>query len=153
MTRLTIRPYNPQDFIDIDVNEDVRRGRAGQPIQEWAAYHMTHGPALTLIGCEDRIVACVGIHRRWEGTGELWLVLSADARRYPHLVTAIRELLAYAQAELGYQRLQAAVRLDWPEAIRFVEHMGFAQEAIMKHYGPNGADNALYAIVQEEANG
>jgi hypothetical protein len=152
VTQLYTRTYQPKDFLDIQLTDQVREGRGEQPVATWAVYHQTHGPALTVVDPEGRIIACVGIHHYWEGTGEIWLVLSALAAKYPRVVSFIRDLLSYSRVRLGYRRLQAAIRLDWPEARRFVEHMGFKQEAIMKRYGPNGADHALYALVEEVAN-
>jgi hypothetical protein len=44
--------------------------------------------------------------------------------------------------------LQAVVNPEWPEAVKFIEMLGFVKEADMKKYGPNGVDMALYAWVK-----
>lgn len=152
MTQLTVRAYDPQDFVGIKVNERVQETRATQPVQVWAVYHQAHGPAFTLADASGRVVACTGVHHFWQGTGEVWLVLSALAKVYPRILFYLRSLLGYCQTVLGYRRLQAAVREDWPEAVRLVEHLGFTKEVVMKNYGPNGVDQTLYALVQEAPN-
>ncbi len=151
MTELTLRAYDPQDFLAIEVDDRVTQARAGQSIETWATYHATHGPAITVVDPEKRIVFCVGVHHRWEGVGEVWMVFSPLAAKYPRTVSFLRTMIAYMQAEKGYYRLQATIDTSWPAAIRFAEHMGFQREAVMKRYGPDGADHFLYSLVQEVA--
>ena len=152
MTELTVRAYEPQDFVDIKVSERVQETREGQPVQMWATYHKARGPALTFIDPKGRVVVCAGVHHFWEGSGEVWLVLSPLAKVYPRTGACVRSLIAYCQKVLGYKRLQAAVREDWPEAVRLAEYLGFRKEVVMKNYGPNGVDQTLYALVEEVAN-
>ncbi len=152
MTQLMVRAYDPVDFTTIEVEEHCSKAREGQPIHEWAQYHATHGPAFTVVDPQDRVVACVGVHHRWQGLGEIWMVFSTLAAQYLHIVAVMRTLIEYVQKERGYCRLQAAIDIRWPAAIRFAEHMGFQREALMKRYGPDGADHFLYALVQEAPN-
>ncbi len=152
MTELTLRAYDPQDFLAIEVDEYVRQAQENQPVEQWATYHKTHGPAITIVDPEERIVVCVGVRHLWEGVGEIWMVFSPLAAKYPRTVSFLRTMIAYLQEVMGYHRLQATIDTSWAAAIRFVEHMGFIKEAVMKRYGPNGADHALYALIQEVPN-
>jgi len=152
VTNLAVRPYEPQDFVGIEVDPRVQETRSGQPVDVWAQYHLTHGPDGTVVDPDGRIVACIGVHHFWEGTGEVWIVLSPLAKKYVQTAFFLKAILSYGQKSLGYRRLQAAVREDWPEAVRLVELLGFRKETVMKGYGPNGIDQALYALVQGVPN-
>jgi len=47
------------------------------------------------------------------------------------------------------KRLQAYVRLDFPEAIRMIEHLGFKIECVMKKFTDDGKDAFLYVKFME----
>lgn len=151
MTHLTVRDFEPVDFLSIEVDPRVAFGRAGQPVDAWAQYHKAVGYSFTVVDPQDALVFCAGVHHIWDGLGEVWGVFSPLARRYPHTLRCASRLLDMVILDGDYQRVQCAVNPAWPEAVRFIEHLGFSRECIMEKYGPNGVDHALYARIEKGA--
>ena len=147
MTHLKVRAYEPKDFVSIVVSEPARLAREGQPVEEWAMYHQEHGPAVTVIDPDCAIVFCAGVHIRWHGTGEIWATFSPLAHKYVRTWHIARLLIDYCYLYLECERLQAAIDPEWTDAVRIAERLGFERECIMKNYGPNGRDMALYALI------
>lgn len=150
MTHLKARDYRPEDFSDTEFSPHEQCAIRGQPIGEWAKTHGKRGPAYTVVDPEGRVVFCAGIHHFWHGTGELWGLFSPLAGRYLETPKFAKQLLELGARQLGYERIQAVVNPEWPEAVRFIELLGFKKETAMKKYGPNGVDMALYAWVKED---
>ena len=149
MTKLKVRPYKPEDFLNIELMDYERKCRESQPIERWAKTKEIVGPAVTVVDPQDRIVFCCGIHDMWPGVGEIWAVFSPLAKKYPHTWIVAKYLLDIEFK--NYVRLQAALDpVDCPEAIRFDERLGFKPEGLMKRYGPHGEDRIMYALVKEK---
>ncbi len=152
MTKLSVRPYKAEDFLDIELMDYEREYREGQPIEVWAEYKEKAGPAVTVTDPQNRIVFICGIHDMWSlgsGVGEIWAVFSPLAKKYPHTWIVAKELLDITFKD--YVRLQAALDpVGCPEAIRFDERLGFKPEFLMRRYGPHGEDMIMYALVKDE---
>lgn len=156
MTKLTVRKYQPADFLNIELTVFGRKCREDQPIELLAKINKAAGPAVTVVDPQDRIVFCCGIHNHymWHGVGDIWALFSPLAKKYPHTWIVAKELLDSYFVQQDYVRLQAALDpVDCPEAIRFDERLGFKPEGLMRRYGPNGEDRIRYALVREEQNG
>jgi len=153
MTHLHAREYDPEDFTAIELPEPVKLAREGQPVEQWALEHKLSGPAMSVVDPAGAIVFCCGLHPMgWAGTAELWAVFSPLARQYPHATLRMGQRMRdYYQDK--FARIQCAVDPQWVTAVRFVEYLGFKREGMMKQYGPNGRDMALYALVREASNG
>jgi hypothetical protein len=149
MTRLKIREYKTEDYINIEVAPEVIQGRNGQPIEWWAKYHEMSGPCCTVTDLEGKIVFCGGAHHKWKGCGEIWGDFSPLARVYPHTLWMVRFMLDQLRYVYGYVRLQCSVDVQWETAVRFIEKLGFKREGVMEAYGPGGMDHALYALVRK----
>ncbi len=147
MTQLVVRPYQPADFLTIEVTEPVRQEQEGKPVEQWAQAHADMGPAVTAVDPDGAIVFCAGVHEYWDGTGEVWGVFSPLAAKHPHTLRLVRRCIDTFASLRGYVRLQAAVNPFWQEAVGFIERLGFRRECIMQRYGPNGRDMALYALI------
>ncbi len=147
MTRLRIRDYEPQDYLAIQCSVEEMRSRLGQPLARYALFHKL-GMAYTAADPDGQLMACGGLHDLWPGVGELWLVVSPLARKYPGILGVFKGILAgWLQ---WYHRVQATVNPEWPEAMRLAEHFGFQVEARMRRHGPRGEDEMLYALLKED---
>ena len=91
----------------------------------------------------DRVIAAGGLLPIWSGRVLAWALISEGANMVA-VSRAAREFLA-GFPEL--QRIEATVDLTFPEAIRWIELLGFQREGIMRKCGPNGEDFAMYARV------
>jgi len=151
MTRLKVRDYEPEDFLNIEPTEKEMLYRKDQPLAQWALTKKLAGPTATVVDDEGNIVFCCGIMDFWPGVGEIWAVFSPLAQKYAHTWIVAKELLA---AHLkNYVRLQAPLDpAGRPEAIRFDERLGFKPEGLMRHYGPHGEDMIMYALVKENGD-
>ncbi len=149
MTKLSVRPYKAEDFLNIELMDYERECREGQPIEVWAEYKEKAGPAVAVTDPQNQIVFICGIHDMWPGVGEIWAVYSPLAKKYPHTWIVSRELLDITFKD--YVRLQAALDpVGCPEAIRFDERLGFKPEGMMPRYGYHGEDMIMYALVREK---
>lgn len=139
----TIRPFEVKDYQKIQSSPE--RWFHGLPLESDAELHAV-GIAVTG-EIDGKIVFCAGIDDLWDGVGNVWLVLSDDAHKYPRVFWALKALLG-GRIQLEYHRLSCVVKASWKEAKRFAEWFGFKKEATMKKYGPNGEAYCLYARVR-----
>ena len=100
---------------------------------------------------ESAIVAIGGLQVRWEGVGLMWLMLTADCKKYGiHsllALEAIKEKVEYLIEKNNLWRAEAAVRVDFPQAIKMVECLGFEREGLMRMYYPDKSDAWLYSRI------
>ncbi len=100
---------------------------------------------------ESAIVAVGGLQIKWEGVGLLWLMLTADCKKhgiYSLLaLEAIKEKMEYLIEKNNLWRAEAAVRTDFPQAIKMIEFFGFEREGLMRKYYPDKSDSYLYSRV------
>jgi len=148
MTRVVVRDYEPEDYFVIDAQEFTRGNLTEDQKISTSVTHKFAGPHQTILTPEGDIIACIGIHRMWDGTGEVWGLFSPLMKKYPMAWFAVKKLLKFYQKNDGYRRLQATARCDWPEAMRLMDHLGFHIEGKLEAYGPWGADSMMYALVE-----
>jgi len=95
------------------------------------------------------VVCSAGIKKLWSGVGEAWIVSSWRIYERPvAVVKAIRARFDGIIQDNELHRVQAACRVDWPEAQRFAEFLGFEKEGLMRGYGVDGRDYFRYARVK-----
>lgn len=91
----------------------------------------------------NKVLALGGVTKLWEGSGEAWILLDQSALRYPIAVRkmAIRYL---SEAREQYWRIQATVKADFREGVRFALSLGFSLKnpkgEPMRRYGVDGGD-------------
>jgi hypothetical protein len=108
-------------------------------------------PEMSFTGvAEQGLVCCAGINPLWEGVGEAWVIASSLLHENRMaVVRATKRLLWQMITHQNFWRVQACVRTDWPEAMRYAEFFGMQNEGVMKRYGPDGSDYYRYAWVKE----
>jgi hypothetical protein len=93
-------------------------------------------------------VAMFGCIMLWTGVGEMWSIISDDARRYPKQLTIVaKEFSDIVTQSLSLHRLQITVRSDEPRALRWAEYLGFEVEGLMRKYSPDVEDTYILARV------
>ena len=123
-----------------------------QPEMEWLErhkidYRCLEGPhSFSVFDRSDDIQACLGLIEHWAGRAEAWALLGEGCRSVlPALHRKIRGYLG----ECPYNRIDAAVPVEFVAAHRWVRMLGFICEAQrMTAYLPEGRDAALYAKVK-----
>lgn len=90
------------------------------------------------------VAACGGIMEPWPKVGEVWMMTSSLVEKYPKKFYGyVKEMTA--DVSPMYRRLQACVRSDLPECLKFADRLGFKMEGLMKQYGRGGEDYYMMA--------
>lgn len=96
---------------------------------------------------EGEPLAVGGIKLLNTTTAWCWMDLTEEALKHRKRVyRTVKEWLDSLVEEKGLTRLMAAVRTDFQEAIRTVEHLGFYQEAVLTRFFDD-KDAYLYARI------
>ena len=91
-------------------------------------------------------IAIGGIFKLRPGCGHAWTWLTRRWRRHARVIT---ERVALELELTDMHRVEAAVRCDYAAGHRWATRLGFELEApVMRKWGPDGADYALYARVR-----
>jgi hypothetical protein len=118
------------------------------PWQEHAEALEKEGRCVTLI-VDDEPALVTGICELWPGVGEAWFMAGNKIYSYPITIArAVKESLHEYIALANFWRIQANVKADWEEAIRFARFCGMKEEGLMPKYGPNGIDYLRMAWVR-----
>ena len=88
----------------------------------------------------DRVIACGGVRKVFDGVGEAWSVLSDEALRdHPMAVTRhAKKLLDRAQEDGKFKRLQALCLDENIAAHNWLRRFGFELEGLHPNAGPGG---------------
>ena len=99
---------------------------------------------------EGRTIFLCGVEPLLPGVGEAWIVLVPDIHRYIRFYHVVRRLMEYEENRMGLVRLQAHCDEDRPENLRFIAHLGFTPEAVLRKRGLNGKNQYICARVKED---
>ena len=145
--KLKRRPYMEDDIPKMDVAKHFRHYFGAEKFKHWCSYRKK-GIAYTYYD-EDtgEILACCGLIPLDERSANIWLVLSHNVIRYPKLVyqQAKRFVNEYCDR---FKRVQATVRFDVPNGIRFLEKLGFEFEGLLRAFDYDDSDVVLMARVR-----
>ena len=141
-------PFVREHLVDLAEDDEGNPGR--QLVGDWKSMvDRSIAPELSWSGIHNgHLVGCGGIIPIWDGVAECWLV--GGWRLGTHRLSAVRALtatLARQVKEQQLRRLQAVVRADWDEAVRFVEFLRFQREGLLRGFGPDGSDHYVYARI------
>ena len=149
MKDLDVTPFEPEDIEEIVPREIDKEWNdvLSDSIEIERISRNGLDPAYTA-RLDGRVVFCGGITVLWEGVGEIWSLVDERATHLSKEIYIWQKQLLETQIKKGiFNRLQAHVAKKWPSACRFVEHLGFTQEAVLRKYGVNGDDYILYGRV------
>jgi len=97
--------------------------------------------AYTLL-LDDTPIACGGVWPIWEGVAAVWSALSLESLKHPKaLHKAARGALDEIEARLGLKRMEAAVLFGHDAGHRWMRHLGFREEGLMRNYGVGGTSH------------
>lgn len=93
-------------------------------------------------------VACGGFVEIGYGVAMVWVIASDGVRGHGRKFCRFaRRATRIACEEMGWHRVQAAVRADRREYQRWAELMGFEREGVLRKAAPDKSDLCLYARV------
>lgn len=138
--------FDIQDFDWMDIKPNSWAQPSDRAMIE--AYGKS-GPAVTLWD-DDLPICCGGIGcTSWKGIGDIWIIPSVHVNKY--MKSVYKNALALIEDvtdKLGLWRIQATIKEDDPVAIRWIEHLGFEREGLMRKFGPKQENQYLYARVK-----
>jgi hypothetical protein len=112
---------------------------------KWLILWEERGPSYTMI-IDDAVVMCAGVVIQGGGVGEAWMVLSELFYQYKkECFRVVRDKLDEIILGNELKRVQSLILTDFPEAERWVIHLGFKYD--MPTLGPNEENMLLYARV------
>ncbi len=101
------------------------------------------------IEVDGEVAACFGLHNEVGGIATLWAYGSEQIRGYGRdIIKFGKSFTDDAINVLKFQRIQAVVRADRPEYVRFIELFGFEKEGLMRKAAATGDDIYLYSRVE-----
>ncbi len=98
-------------------------------------------PAITFVSPDEQIIAIVGFHEIYEGSGEIWALISDEVSKHPIAFGRKAKILLERFAKQHkMRRLQMVVRRGFKDAFDFAIFLGFQPEGTLRKYGPEGDD-------------
>lgn len=95
---------------------------------------------------DGAVVACAGVVPYWNNRGLAWAYLSNIAG--DHMTSVTRAVKRYLDVA-PYDRIEAAVDVDFEAGHRWIQLLGFKLEApYMSKFRPDGGAASLYARVR-----
>lgn len=101
--------------------------------------------------CGSRIVGCAGVMPVWHGRAIAWGLMDLSMSRIEMLAMhrGVLNFLVEIQRDARFRRVEASVKVGWPEAERWIAMLGFVREGKMRCYDLHGKDHWLFARVRE----
>jgi ribosomal protein S18 acetylase RimI-like enzyme len=143
-----IVPFEAWHFDFIEIREPDRQEVMNIPgFRRMCEHYEKVGGAYTLLSTEG-IVCIGGVAPTGLGVGSAWSVTSELVTKYPKAYyKGTRDFLNAIISDWKLHRVQATAIVDNAAAIRWLRHLGFEREGLMKKYGADKRDHYLYARV------
>ena len=108
------------------------------------------GPAFSAFTDDWLLIVIAGVGILWEGVGVAWSLPSIYVDDYKvGFYKAIKEYLDKVIESNNLHRVQCYVHKDYMISQKYVEHLGFEREGLLKQYGSDKADYYIYARLIE----
>jgi hypothetical protein len=135
------RPYHVDLLIARGV-QPQQQAEASLVLGPYANLPPPLGMALTALE-GDKVLMCGGVIPRFPGVGEVWALLSSDARW--HLVALTRATRRFLGTQ-NYRRLEVTAEAGFAPGCRWLEMLGFRPEGPCYNYGPKGEHHLRYSL-------
>jgi hypothetical protein len=140
-----IIPYRSEHLLQIEMRDYEAQNYEGH-IEEYLEYvdmNVVEGLTWTAIG-HGKVIGIFGFRPMWRAVGETWLLPGHGIERHAiSVVRVARQIMTNVMYDFSLKRLQIAVSTQNDTAYRYAKSLYFEEEAIMKNYGPEGADYRL----------
>lgn len=115
--------------------------------------YISHFPSSTIL-INNQVISVGGFIRNHRGVWSSWNIVSKEYTNYKrtvfkNIVTNFHILKQKIMKIEKIHRLQALVRLDRSEAIKFNHLLGYQSEAILRQYDPYGNDILIMCKIVE----
>lgn len=95
---------------------------------------------------DSKPVGAFGLVVLWAGVGECWFMSSPDLERHPLFLIKTFRRLTDEVLNRGLHRVQIMVH-DTPALNKWATTLGFTKEGVLRKYGIDLKDNAVYSKV------
>ena len=131
--------------IDVPIMEEME-AIYGPEISAGAIARLPASRSYTL-AVDGEVAAIGGLTEIYRGLAEAWLFSDRTIaeRVRKSFFKKISDALDILAEGLGCHRVQASAVVGDAQACRFLEHLGFSHEGIMRRYGPKREDFFRYA--------
>jgi len=138
-------PYHIMDIMEKHPRSKEMYWSKYNDCGKWRMLWEERGPSYTMT-VDDEIVMCAGVVILSQGVGEAWIVLSELFYRYKkECFRVVRDNLDNIIAVNKLKRVESLILTDFPEAERWVIHLGF--KFASPSVGPYGENMLKYARV------
>lgn len=145
-----IVPCTPELLADVvaDMREGSATGLANSPA--FAALALAPASRAWAMVAPGRVLAAAGLVPHWHGRAEGWLIVarSCSKRELVHGLRRARTMLDDLQTDSALRRIEIYVRASVAWCRSFPAALGFAEEASLAAWGPDGGDFRLCARVR-----
>jgi hypothetical protein len=143
---VTVRPFLPADYLAAAPALYPWLDRPGYPTADRIAQGYLEGPAFSGL-LDGELIGSAGVIIPWPGFGVTWAIITDLGRRHPVMIhrTVSRHLRMIIETQ-RLERVEATVLAGAPSHLRWVEALGFACEATMPAWGPQGETAYRYVL-------
>lgn len=144
--------YAPHDLSCINLQPEHAKWREQLLAPGYAEALDTPGRAWTAIEGK-KVLGSGGFSPQWPGRSIAWAVIGTEipVRAWPRVKNTVkREIEKEMQRqkdECGHARIEFTVPAHFAPGLRLAAALGFTVEGAMPKYGPEGADQYLFAKV------
>ena len=136
----------PEHYHGMNIRQEDKITLVGiEDIEALLEVYQRAGPCKSLF-VNGKIIAMIGAVMVWRGVYEIWMLTTPDVEK--HAVFFHKSILRLESDYLKTtkcHRVQCVVHEANLRSKKWVEHLGFEFEGLMKHYGENGAHYLRYA--------
>lgn len=98
--------------------------------------------------CGEEVLAILGGWQIIPGVFELWALVSTEIKKASvSFHRAVQRLITHYFESCSLHRMQMAVKVGYPDELRWAESLGFEREGLMRMYGPDKKDYWLFGKV------
>lgn len=136
MSNLEMVEFKPEHAAELSSRSIEPLEVSSEYILNMATQWKSSGPSISVF-FDDTLIASGGITVLWPGVGQAWVFLDRDTipsilRREAFSIPM--EYIARWVKEYNLHRLQALVRCDFKQGLRYASHLGFVVEGTLKFY-------------------
>ena len=129
---IEIVPFKVEHAVELMRGEltESNLAKSDEIAERDGSFYLSRGPCFS--GVEDgRVLGSAGIMLMWPGVGEAWVLFSKDVENIKKFVyETVTDYLITLVCDLDLRRVQAHCSTELPEAVRFLEQMGFEREGM-----------------------
>ena len=135
------------EIVERNRKEGLIIGSSGIDLEKAGEMWENGGPSYTLV-IDGQIVCCAGVVLMEWGRGEAWTLVSSLFYKYPKTsFKAIKTKLDEIAKEKNLRRVQSLINSNSEWGERWMEHLGFRKEGMLRAYGPNGEDFIMFSRI------